>query len=108
MHIELALSSRLPLVAGQTRPAFLFPRGTNAPFVRWGATWGGGILSIRPQLYRDFAATCLKMAEQAASENQRALLKEMAVRWHGLATDVEKVGVVAVPSNTPESDPIVE
>jgi hypothetical protein len=46
------------------------------------------------------------MAEQAASESQRTLLKEMAVRWHGLATEVEKVGVVAVSPNAPESDPI--
>jgi hypothetical protein len=40
--------------------------------------------------YRRYAAVCLKLAQRALSDADRATLVEMAANWHALAATREK------------------
>ena len=56
----------------------------------------------RPELYREMAAHCLKLAKEAWSAEHRLLLQVMAARWHRLATDFEEARVIEVDAKPQE------
>jgi hypothetical protein len=58
------------------------------------------------EMYRRFARMCLQLAaDQARPERSRALLRDMAARWHAMATDSEDVRVDEPIPASPESEP---
>jgi hypothetical protein len=50
----------------------------------------GGPIMADVERYRRYAAECLRIAQQAMDENQKALLLQMAEHWRRLAEKAER------------------
>jgi hypothetical protein len=76
-------------------PKFLLPplfsigtkRRLECCALQWGT--GDGMSDSRAEQYRQYAAECLRVAQQLHDAQQRATLLEMAQRWRDLAQKAE-------------------